>query len=346
MAFVEYKELIEILFDNNNFNVLQSYVMSKFNIDEEVFIKSSIKQKLSRFYYGFNDKWKQSYRKKEIFFDVSSDKNIIRGRPKKSFEECSDRGKRYRSMDLRLKTENSNELRYAFELDLRVNHQNVEAQIVHNISIARPNRKRKVADILKNNNSEEVVPFTPTEALALLVDAKLSKNQYNLIRFEAMRRNIFPSYANIVLQKNRCYPEKKSITIGESGASVDLQSLLDHTVKRLVESENITETSPLQIISKYGMDSSSGQSQYKQIFKNNNDKQLNDASVFMISLVPLQLKSPAKIIWENPMPSSTKLCRPIRFYFAKETIEFTKQQHEEIRHEVSNLVPTNIPISD
>lgn len=250
-------------------------------------------------------------------------------------------------MDLRSKSQSCDELRFALEQELKSSNNNVEATIVHKISNISSNRKRKISDIL-NQNSDEIIPFTPTEALALLVEAKLSKSQYNLIRFGAMARNanIYPSYLQVQQAKNECYAKNDAIKVTVSGASIELQQILDKTAERIVISEGIVDQTKLQLISKYGMDGSSGQSQYKQIFTNEDGNLLNDASIFMLSFVPLQLKSETEIIWENPMPSSTTLCRPLRFEFAKETVEYTKKQYNDIENEIKNLVPTNIVIND
>jgi hypothetical protein len=45
----------------------------------------------------------------------------------------------------------------------------------------------------------------------------------------------------------------------------------------------------------------------------------------MVSMVPIKLwdENSGKIIWENPKPSSTALCRPISFVYQKETTEET-----------------------
>lgn len=92
------------------------------------------------------------------------------------------------------------------------------------------------------------------------------------------------------------------------------------------------------------MDGASGQSLYKQVFEN--DSGATDASVFMVSLIPLQIKSAKKIIWTNPLPSSPKLCRPIKFQLMKETPITSKQEFQEVECQIQKLKKTTISIND
>lgn len=86
--------------------------------------------------------------------------------------------------------------------------------------------------------------YSEDEALALIIDAKLTKSQYTLLRLQAKQRNanIYPAYNKIIEAKSRYYPRKNQILITEISAEVKLQSLLDHTVQRIFQSiKNLTE---------------------------------------------------------------------------------------------------------
>ena len=76
------------------------------------------------------------------------------------------------------------------------------------------------------------IVYINEDALALLVNAKLSRHQYNLIRKSDPER--FPSYTLLQLEKMKCYPNSESIKITSTSADVKLQALLDHTVERLL----------------------------------------------------------------------------------------------------------------
>lgn len=85
------------------------------------------------------------------------------------------------------------------------------------------------------------------------------------------------------------------------------------------------ERESLKLITKWGCDGSH-QSQFKQKFANDAD---SDANLFQSSFVPLRLVSGCegeKLIWENPTPSSSRFCRPIRFRFVKENTDVTEEE--------------------
>lgn len=122
------------------------------------------------------------------------------------------------------------------------------------------------------------------------------------------------------------------MSVTESGATVGLQALLNHTAERIlkVQSDVITslpenKVDNLELICKWGCDGTSGQSTYKQNFSGDGNK--SDANIFFISLVPLQMfnrVNPHMIVWKNPRPSSPRFCRPIKIQFLHETAQLTK----------------------
>jgi len=161
--------------------------------------------------------------------------------------------------------------------------------------------------------------------------------------------SIFCLLIKVLEVKKECYPQQ--IRIIEKKAEIDLQCLLDHTVERMFKSfdtkmiANI-DKEELILISKWGCDGSSGQSEFKQKFL---DDSLNvsDAFMYMASIVPIQLVSNDNIkqYWQNSRPSSPRLCRPIQFEFAKETPELIKQTVQYIEEKISSLHKTIINIS-
>jgi len=104
------------------------------------------------------------------------------------------------------------------------------------------------------------------------------------------------------------------------------------------------------MVYKWGCDGSSGQSQYKQKF--NDSSTSTDQTMFMFSLVPLELRcfpirnNDSDIIWQNSVPSSTKFCRPIKFMYKKETTENTKKEVKEIEEQIINLCNTDVLFND
>lgn len=152
--------------------------------------------------------------------------------------------------------------------------------------------------------------------------------------------------------KKQCYPSGECIT--ESSAEIELQSLLDHTTSRILESQkeilsNIDMSKDFVLIEKWGFDGSTGHSEYKQTFSDSN---IEDGSLFVTSYCPLQLicksntSDPDQIVWKNPRPSSTRFCRPIRFQFVKESKELSVQEEAYFKDKINNLQPSSFTFNN
>ena len=95
---------------------------------------------------------------------------------------------------------------------------------------------------------------------------------------------LYPAYKHILQSKKECYSNESFIKITENAATVELQGLLDHTLKRIlpvqlevIESLPDESLSELNFILKWGCDGTSGQSNYKQSFI---DTETCDDSIF------------------------------------------------------------------
>lgn len=76
----------------------------------------------------------------------------------------------------------------------------------------------------------------------------------------------------------------------------------------------------------------------------------DDSSVFITALVQLRLLCKTdtgnqKIIWQNPRPSSTRYCRPLKFSFLKESTQTSLEQKNRVEEEIRNLNPTELTIN-
>lgn len=97
---------------------------------------------------------------------------------------------------------------------------------------------------------------------------------------------------------------------------------------------NVNDTTDsIYLISKWGFDGSSGQSEYKQSFQFSTAN--DDASLFVTSLVPIKSifghpDEKHKTIWQNQRPCSPRYCRPIRLQFVHETTQVLKEEYEYI----------------
>lgn len=247
-----------------------------------------------------------------------------RGRPRKSFDVLSSRSKRRRLADL--------------------------SQV-----------DDSAVSTLLNMSGGCNTTFQPASAekvLSVVVEAKLTKHQYLLIRNfinSITGCNILPSYQALLNAKKKCYPD--NLTITDCKAEVELQNLLDHTAGRILEVQKdvldkvpTNATNCLTLIGKWGFDGSTGQSEYKQRFSDSSGSDDSDSSLFVTSYVPLQLiaNTPLDniVIWKNPRPASTRYCRPVRFQFLKESTELSKKEEAYFKEKINNLTPSSFSFNN
>lgn len=157
---------------------------------------------MQNFNKSFTFKWDQCGRHKNRFFESEKtwletvsqfklyQKPVVGGRPIKSFDECSDNSKRRKTVELR-RNYSTEELTYAAQMSLRSSGKRKEAKTVHDF-------------LSPNTSSERTVPecrkLTYEQALSLMMEAQLSRRQYNIIRNYA--KDVFPSYKNVQTAKN------------------------------------------------------------------------------------------------------------------------------------------------
>lgn len=354
MISISFKALSDFLIKNKDVNEFFEFVKAKLLVKDESF--ELYRQQINQFVKNHNFRWnKKSKGRKELFYknygswlqnEFTLDSPSMNTKRLKPFEECSERTKRRRMDEIR-QSRNPEEIKGAYMAMVR-DENVVDAEIISNLSKVDLETKNHILEVIRG----ELLPvkkYTASEALALMVDLKLSKPKYEQLRSENKNRNadLLPPYYRVVEAKAECYPPHRFITLSDFGAEVELQHLLNHTIERLIQicDENLIRglTEPkLQVTYKWGMDGASGQSCYKQIFNNNSGNCSADASVFMISLLPLQISSADRIIWTNPLPSSTKFCRPIKFNFTKETPENSVKEFKIMEEKISKLKDSSI----
>ncbi|CAH0555193.1 unnamed protein product [Brassicogethes aeneus] len=144
--------------------------------------------------------------------------------------------------------------------------------------------------------------YSPDEALALMVDLKLTKHQYIAMQKGANKRNVnlYPPYYLVLQSKVKCYPNE--IVILENSAEIRLQKLFWFEI---LEHKPAISSLLLQLECKGGLDGSGSHSMYKQkLFSENFNT--NDADILLSSLVPLRLHFKNKdndqtvVVWQNP----------------------------------------------
>jgi hypothetical protein len=222
-----------------------------------------------------------------------------------------------------------------------------------------PNRAEKLTKLVERGRKEQdQKPFTREEALGLLLELGLTDRQYIVLRFACVQKgytNILHTIHNVRAEKANCRPAPKGcIKVTESSAEVPLQNLLDHTAGRLVEvnrevfvqesaKRDVTRIEAVLTLS-WGMDGSSGQSQYKQGSRGGG--MIEDSNLFATAMIPLQIDNSHCIYWRNKRPQSQNFCRPIKLQFAKETRELVLAERERVESEIRILKPFRVEVSE
>ncbi|XP_065092812.1 uncharacterized protein LOC135713609 [Ochlerotatus camptorhynchus] len=66
--------------------------------------------------------------------------------------------------------------------------------------------------------------------------------------------------------------------------------------------------------------------------------------MFITSLVPIKADVNGKVLFQNPRPSSTRFCRPVRIQLVSETTEVSINEKKHIENQIDQLVPTVITV--
>lgn len=347
---------------------LTTVLKENYNVSEDniCFIISDIQRNLISI---FNRRWAGASRNKESFLKKNSnwlDSEYLvslpnsdevtpdlspstssgkRGRPCVSYGDSSESTKKRKNTAL-LSEYGFEHIYNAFVRGLRAIGEGIEANLVEKIRLADSDIKSLYFNLL--DNASQITMLTDQEALSVFIDLDLTKAQYTSLRNLTNERNcsIFPPYYKIQEAKQRCYPPSSAIEITNTHAKIlNLQDLLDHTAASILAINSVYKTglTHLVLFSKWGCDGSSGQSQYKQKLPEESEL-ISDANLFITSLVPIKLinELTGDIVWQNPVPSSVRFCRPISIEFCKETPEKTKAVVDEIKNQIISLDPSLI----
>lgn len=347
-------EKLGVATDNAMRKAVRRFV-SRFS--SKVFSKLSDSKNVVKRFIQNNTKWLQTV--ETILGDLNFEPNESSiGRPSIPFAESSDRSKRRKTENLR-QNFSTEELTFSAQMKLRDAGRNDAAKLVHEATDTSPSRASKIRRAWMTKPPPLPVSYTEDEALAFIVQAKLSKNQYLMVRQGGKERNvnIYPPYDLIRQAKKRCYPPPECITVTETRGKVQLQGLLDHTAQRLstLQKEVIVSlpsdvSMKMVLLSKWGCDGSSGHGEYKQ--RTSDGIECSDSSLFASSLVPLLLytikndTAEQVPIWKNPRPSSTRYCRPIHLQFVSETPATIRNEITSTENEIASLKLTEICLDE
>lgn len=144
-----------------------------------------------------------------------------------------------------------------------------------------------------------IIKKTSEEALAFILDNCLSKSTYLNMRLESKScgADIWPIYNNVRTVKEKCRPSKETISIHENVAAIAVQSLLNHTAKRIIDKQaavilqTLRKTDYMKINTvltcTWGFDGSTGHSAYQQRWQSKEN--MSDESLFATTVIPLRL---------------------------------------------------------
>jgi len=223
---------------------------------------------------------------------------------------------------------------------------------LHNLGLRGAARKLRRSPGVSSPIVEVIPKLTPEEGTEMLVLIGLSKAKYESLREFLKCKVKMPSYPLITRAKRESYPDESTWIVNDASVEIPLQALLDHTIKRIlpmVEGSLLKDSTGIMLICKWGMDGSSGHSNYKQLFQE--AKPSRDSSLLMESLVPLGVVAKSIStgepldLWVNSRTSSTRFCIPMGLFFDKESEELVLERYGRRTEEVEALKSTEITLS-
>ncbi|KAJ8685340.1 hypothetical protein QAD02_021133 [Eretmocerus hayati] len=205
------------------------------------------------------------------------------------------------------------------------------------------------AEIKATIEKKPAIRRSVARSVALLIDLNLSKEQYKQLRRKSREDgdDWLVSYDQISKGKKETYPDEIRVT--ETSAEVGLQDLVYSTTKRLLQylvEEGLISPSDAEnilrfiLLFKWGFDGTNV-TEYNQ---RSIDPDYDFSHVLCTYMVPLRLvdKVTGKIIWQNPTPNSTRMCRPIRLQYLEETDENILKEADDIQSQIDELQPLEL----
>ncbi|CAL4199952.1 unnamed protein product [Meganyctiphanes norvegica] len=283
----------------------------------------------------------------EEYLTSESGRKKKAGRPKKDWERLSVASKRKASYIL------SNQ--HTVEELLAAAFHGAHKEYRNDVARAIKQCREVLANPPLNNQPKiykKPAVWSPNECVNLLIDSNMTQRCYQGLRLSCKAKNadIFPTYRHVGVARLLCYP--KTIQVNQTVAEVPLQSLLNHTAERLLnlKKELIKTIKPevgrlkLNLSVKWGYDGSTGSTEWRQRFMTDSIRDSNDADLFCTALVPLSLKNPDTLLWENPTPSNVRFCRPLSIQFGKETPELAFEAQSRVEGQIRDLQPVIVTV--
>ena len=185
------------------------------------------------------------------------------------------------------------------------------------------------------------------EALAFILENKVTKLQYQRMRNNAIRRhaNIYPAYNEVRAWKKLILPP--NIKISAKDCSVSIQDTLDHQLESLLKDENLLDRCRrfcemdnirLSLIAKYGCDGFSANAFYKGL--GFSQKSVCASTLVLVSIKAINtVTNKSCIVWVNSRVNSPYAVCPLRYCFEKENKVFSVAEGKRLERQVQNLKP-------
>jgi len=169
--------------------------------------------------------------------------------------------------------------------------------------------------------------------------------------------DIWPSYNEVKMAKSKLRPSQEVMTISETSASVPIQSLINHTAKKLIDLQapvileyvrkNKLTNIDVILTCSWGFDGSSRHLEYKQRYADKSQENISDESLFATTLIPLQLSTNSDVIlWFNRTSQSSRFCRPIHLEYVKESRDVILKQKQNINDQINRLQTFEISLEE
>ncbi|KAF2880224.1 hypothetical protein ILUMI_25950 [Ignelater luminosus] len=275
---------------NATINLLHQFICSKIeHVLDNMELEKTLANRIKEFCSTLDKKWKAASRSRSKSIDTN-----------RSWME------RNFNMPVRISTptERTQEPEPSTSgVVLRDGGKEVAEDLVTQATEYSPKRAVRIRKLYRESSkAQRIISYTEEESLALVIGCRMSKDAYKKMRMGSKHHNapnLYLSYDGIIAAKKRYLPE---IEVNEYGASVPLQNLLNHTVMRLIQSNELPDDgnpsfSKIDLICKYGCNGSSGHSEYMQLPKtedhirdDGSDTKIGtDSNLFLFSLIPLRL---------------------------------------------------------
>jgi hypothetical protein len=293
-------------------------------------------------------------KQKQISKEKEKSKGSKGGRPKTTFEMKKARSKFYEAAELR-QNYPSEAIKLAFK-------QSIKAEAKKNVT------KKDFAFVMKKCDSatgltaskakeaisshQTLTPKTPEEALFFVLSNGLTKQQYKNLKTASRnsQADIWPNYEYVREAKNNLRPDQISV-VEDKSILVPLQELLNHTVQRTLQSNNLLFEKLLDfadengknlvatLIYKFGFDSSGSHEVWQQpdsVGDHRTVKHLMSTQMSPLQIIA-EVDGTPKVLFDYPNRNSPNSCRPIRLSFEVENHVTILKEYERLQLEVKNI---------